>query len=165
MEKGHRVNWRNVVSISIGLLVILADQLSKWWIRSHLAMGQSLFDFGFFRIVRLGNTGAAFGIFHDQSFILTIVAFTGIVAVLLLAFFWRGRWPFLESKLAMSAVGLAVGGALGNLIDRLRPGLGYITDFIDFKVWPAFNVADSAITVGVIILVYCILRSPQAADS
>ncbi len=163
MQKVNRPQgkWRNTVFVSIALLVILADQLSKWWIRSHLAMGQSLFDAGFFRIIRVQNTGAAFGIFRDQSLILTIVAFAGVAAILVFAFVLRSRWPFLYSALAMSAVGLVLGGTIGNLIDRLRPDLGYITDFIDFKVWPVFNIADSALTVGIIIIAYYIIRSPQ----
>ena len=62
-------------------------------------------------------------------------------------------------RLVRAGLGLVMGGVIGNLIDRLR--LGYVTDFIDFKVWPAFNVADSALTVGIIIIAYCILSSAQ----
>jgi len=153
--------WRHVVFGSVGLLVVLVDQLSKTWIRDNLARGQSFFDAGFFQVVHVHNTGAAFGIFKGQSLALTIVAFVGIVVILFLVFSLHRRWPFLDSMLVMSAIGLVLGGTIGNLIDRLR--LGYVTDFIDFKVWPAFNVADSAVTVGVIILAYCILRSAPLA--
>lgn len=161
MQKVNRPQgrWRYVVFGCIGLLVILLDQLSKTWIRDNLVRGQSLFDAGFFQVVNVHNTGAAFGIFKGQSLALTIVALVGIVIILLLVFSLRHHWPFLDSMLVMSAIGLVLGGTIGNLIDRLR--LGYVTDFIDFKVWPAFNVADSAVTVGVIIIAYCILRSAQ----
>ncbi len=163
MQKVNRPRgkWRHVVFGCIGLLVILLDQLSKTWIRGNLARGQSVFDAGFFQLVHVHNTGAAFGIFKGQSLALTIVAFVGIVIILLLVFSSYRRWPFLDSMLVMSAIGLVLGGTIGNLIDRLR--LGYVTDFIDFKVWPAFNVADSSVTVGVIIIAYCILRSAQLA--
>ena len=155
--------WRNVVLGSIGLLVILADQLSKTWIRSTLPLGQATFDLGFFQIVHLHNTGAAFGLFRDQRLALIIVAFIGIVVFLLLIFILHSRWSFFDSMLVRSAVGLVLGGTIGNLIDRLR--LGYVTDFIDFKVWPAFNIADSAVTVGVIIIAYWALCSARLAKS
>lgn len=163
MQKVNRPpgRWRHIVFGSIGLLVILADQLSKTWIRDNLARGQSLFDTGFFQIVHVHNTGAAFGIFKGYSLALTITAFAGIAVILLLVFIFYRRWSFLGSLLVWSALGLLTGGTLGNLIDRLR--LGYVTDFIDFKVWPVFNAADAALTVGEIIIVYCILRSALSA--
>ena len=144
----------------VGLLVILADQISKTWIRANLDIGQSLFDVGFFQVVHVYNTGAAFGIFKDQSLTLTIVAFIGIIVILLIVFFLHSRWPFLDSLLVRAAIGLLLGGTVGNLIDRLR--FGYVTDFIDIGIWPTFNIADSAITVGVIIFAYSLLRLTRA---
>lgn len=163
MQKVNRPQdrWRNVVFGCIGLLVILADQLSKTWIRNNLDWGQSLFDAGFFQIVHVHNTGAAFGIFKDHSLTLTIVGFVGIVVILLLVFVLRSRWSFLDSMLVTSAIGLVMGGTIGNLIDRLR--MGYVTDFMDFKVWPVFNVADASVTIGVIIVAYCIICWAQSA--
>jgi signal peptidase II len=163
MQKENRPQgkWRNVVFGCIGLLIIVADQISKTWIRANLAMGQSLFDTGFLRFVHIQNTGAAFGIFRDYTLTLTIVDFVGIVVILLLVFVLRSRWSFLDSMLVNSAIGLVLGGTVGNLIDRLR--LGHVTDFIDFKVWPAFNIADSAVFIGVIIIAGCLLRSTQLA--
>jgi signal peptidase II len=163
MQKVNRPQdrWRNVVFGCIGLLVILADQLSKTWIRNNLDWGQSLFDAGFFQIVHVHNTGAAFGIFKDYSMALTIVGFVGIVVILLLVFVLRSRWSFLDSMLVTSAIGLVMGGTIGNLIDRLR--MGYVTDFMDFKVWPVFNVADASVTIGVIIVAYCIICWAQSA--
>jgi signal peptidase II len=144
-----------VVFGCIGLLVILADQLSKTWIRANLARGESILDTVFLQVIHIQNTGAAFGIFQDHTLALIIVDFIGIAVILYLVFVLRRRWSFFDSMLVMSAIGMVIGGTIGNLIDRLR--LGYVTDFINFKVWPVFNVADAATTVGVIIIIYCII--------
>ena len=90
MQKVNRPQgkWRNTVFGCVALLVILADQLSKLWIRNNLVWGQSLLDIGFFQIVHVHNTGAAFGILRDQSLALTIVAFIGIIVILLLTLFF-----------------------------------------------------------------------------
>ena len=152
MQKADRPlgNWRNVVFGCIGLLVILADQLSKAWIRANLVVGQSISDIGFFQIVHVQNTGAAFGIFKDHTLTLTIIAFVGIVVILLLVFILHSRWSFLDSTMVRVAISIVIGGTIGNLIDRLS--LRYVTDFIDIGIWPAFNVADSSIVVGSIVL-------------
>ena len=152
---GLRDRWRNVVFFLIGLLIAVADQLSKAWVRTNLAEGQSLFDIGFLRVTHVHNTGAAFGLFQDQSFALTIVALVGITVLLVYALVIHRYFPWLNSMLGRSALGLILGGTVGNLIDRFR--FGYVTDFIDFGIWPAFNIADSAVTIGVIIFAYSIL--------
>ena len=151
-----------MVFFLVALLVVVADQLSKLWIRSNLAVEQSLFELGFFQIIRVPpNTGAAFGLFQGQSFALIIVSLVVITALLLYAFFIYRRFPFLDNRLTKSALGLILGGAVGNLIDRI--GLGGVTDFISVGTWwPAFNIADSAVTVGVIIFAYSILRLAQS---
>lgn len=149
--------WCNVAFSGIALLVLLADQLSKTWVRDNLRTGQIAFDLGFLRIVNVHNTGAAFGLFPGQSLLLTIIALIGIPAVLVAAFYSRRYLPFLSNMLGKSALGLVLGGTLGNLIDRLR--FGYVTDFIDFRIWPTFNIADSAISIGIILIAYLILRS------
>ncbi len=150
--------WSFLLSV---LLVVVADQLSKLWIRSNLLVGQSLFEVGFFQIIRLPpNTGAAFGLFQDQSFALTIVAIVGIAAILLYALLIYRRFPFLNNLLGRSALGLILGGTIGNLIDRLR--FGGVTDFISIGIWPAFNIADSAIVVGVILFAYSLLPLAKA---
>jgi signal peptidase II len=152
--------WRSVVFFLIGLLIVVADQLSKAWIRTNLLEGQSLFELGFFRITHIHNTGAAFGLFQGQSFILTIIAIVVITIILVYAFVSYRYFPWQESRLGRLALCLLLGGTVGNLIDRLR--LGYVTDFIDFGYWPAFNIADSAVTIGIIIFAYTLLRSAQA---
>jgi signal peptidase II len=144
-----------VAFLLIGLLIIVADQLSKEWIRDNLPEGQSLFQLGFFQITHSHNTGAAFGLFQGQSFVLTIVAIIAITVILVYALVGYRYFPWLDSMLSKSALGLMLGGTMGNLIDRLR--FGYVTDFIDFGYWPAFNVADSAVTVGAIIFAISLL--------
>ena len=151
--QGRRGMWSFFLT---ALLVVVADQLSKLWIRSNLDIRQSLFEAGFFQIARFPpNTGAAFGLFQDQSFALTIVAIVGIAFLLVYALIIRPRFSPLDNLLARTALGLVLGGTIGNLIDRLC--FGGVTDFISIGWWPAFNIADSAIVVGVIIFAYSLL--------
>ncbi len=138
------------------LLVIAADQLSKIWIRSNLSTGESLPETGLFRLTRVHNSGAAFGLFQGHSLLLTIVALICIVLLPLFVLLFSRRFPFLDSRLSKLAFGLVLGGTAGNLIDRLR--FGYVTDFIAIAIWPAFNIADSAVVIGVILFAYS-LRS------
>jgi signal peptidase II len=149
---------RNVVFFLTALLVVGADHLTKWWIMSNLDIGQSLFEVGLFRIIRFPpNTGAAFGLFHNQTFVLTIVGIVGIAFLLFYALYLYRRYPFLDNRLGRIALGLILGGTIGNLIDRLQylfHQLGGVTDFISIGWWPAFNLADSAVVIGIILFVY-----------
>ena len=158
--KSLQGKWWNVVFFLTALPLVAADQLSKFWIRSNLATGESLFEVGFFRLIHVHNTGAAFGLFQGQSFLLTIIALVGVAALLLYALFFYRKFPFLGNRLGKLALGLVLGGTVGNLIDRIH--LGYVTDFIDFDVWPAFNIADSAIVVGIIMLAYSLICLARA---
>jgi signal peptidase II len=157
MQKVHRLpnKWRDVVFGSIVLLVVIADQLTKAWIRGNLASGQILFDAGIFRIIHVQNTGVAFGIFKGHNLAIIIVDFIGIAVILFFVLFMRHRWHFLNDMLVRAGIGLVLGGTIGNLIDRLF--IGYVTDFIDFKVWPVWNVADNMVVIGTIIIAYCII--------
>ena len=151
----HQGKWPNIVFFSLTLLVIAADQLSKIWIRSNLAIGESLPETGLVRLTHISNTGAAFGLFQGHSFPLTIVALVGATVILLFALYFYRRFPFYDRRLGKLALGLMLGGTIGNLIDRLNQG--FVTDFIDIGIWPTFNVADSAVVVGVILFVYRLL--------
>lgn len=140
-------------------LVAITDQLTKAWVRSY-AEGYSFFSTGLFQLIHSRNTGAAFGVFQGYSFVLTVVSLIVIFSILLLVlFFWR-RWYIFDNLLARAALGLYFGGAIGNLIDRLR--FGSVTDFIDFHFWPVFNVADASMTVGVILFLYSLLFLSRA---
>ncbi|MDP2729998.1 MAG: signal peptidase II [Dehalococcoidales bacterium] len=157
-----RGNWRNVIFFLSTLLIVFFDQFSKIWIRSNLGVGRSLPETGFFRLTHVRNTGVAFGLFQDQSFLLTVAAFTGIGVVLLFVFLFPRYLPFLTAKKSKLALGLVIGGTIGNLLDRLR--FGYVTDFMDVSIWPVFNVADASITVGAILLAYFFFSSTKDGD-
>ncbi|MFC2007114.1 signal peptidase II [Chloroflexota bacterium] len=155
-NRHHQDIRRNAVFFLTGLLIVVSDQLSKVWIRTNLESGHSLFEVGFFRIVHVSNTGAAFGMLQDQSTLLTVIGLVGVVALLIFSRISHRSFPFLGTNLGKLTLGLILGGSLGNVTDRIQ--LGYVTDFIDFNYWPAFNIADSAVTVGVLILAYSLLR-------
>jgi signal peptidase II len=141
-------------------LIITADQLTKIWIRSY-PEGSVIIEIGFLRLIRIHNTGAAFGLFQGQSFAITIVVLVGVAILLLYALFAYRRFPFLDTLSNRIGLGLILGGTVGNLIDRLNPGLNGITDFMSISIWPAFNIADSAVTVGTILFAYSLIRSAQ----
>ena len=157
--------WQNVAFSLIALAVVIGDQFSKIWIRSNLAVGQSLPEGGFFRLTHIQNTGAAFGMFQNHTFPLTIVSFVGVGVILFYTFFVCRRFPFLNNMISKAALGSILGGTVGNLIDRFSRG--YVTDFIGVGGFPAFNVADSAVTVGVSVfagsLIYLLVKERQEA--
>jgi signal peptidase II len=162
MQKGNHLQGkrRNVSFFLPALLAVTADQLSKIWIRSY-PEEQVIFKAGFFQIIHTHNTGAAFGLFQGQSFALTIVGLVSVTALLAYAIFFYRHFPLLNNRLSNLALGLILGGTLGNLIDRLNPNLGGVTDFISIGIWPTFNIADSAVVVGTIIFAYTLLRLAQ----
>ena len=164
MQKVNRLqdkSW-SVVFLLIGLLILIIDQLSKVWIRTNLSEGQALFELGFFRITHITNTGAAFGLFQGHQFALTIFSLVASAAILGYALFFYRRFPLLDNMSNRIALGLILGGTVGNLIDRLNPNLEGVTDFISIGIWPTFNVADSAVTVGAILFAYSLLRLLRA---
>lgn len=145
---GSRLNRRpvrDVLFFGIAAAIFAADQFTKDIIRANLLPGQSVPEDGWFRITHVTNTGAAFGLFTNQSMFLLVTTLIGLSAIVAYYVFPPVNTPSLTISL-----GLQLGGALGNLVDRLR--LGHVTDFLDFRVWPVFNVADSAIVVGVAVL-------------
>jgi signal peptidase II len=135
--------------LGIAGLVITLDQLTKTVVRANLGVGEIWTPFpqiSFLRIVHWHNTGAAFGLFRDFSLVFTILAF--VVSGAILYYFPRvprEDWPL---RLAM---GLQLGGAIGNLIDRLL--IGWVTDFVSVGTFPVFNVADASISIGVAVLI------------
>ncbi len=148
--------WRQALFFLAALLVIIADQLTKAWIRANVPEGATLVDFGFLRIVDIRNTGAAFGMFPQASLILMAVSLIATMFLLAYAIAIYRYIPLFNSLWGWLTLGLILGGTVGNLIDRFR--FGNVTDFIDFKVWPAFNVADASVSVGVAILAIYLLR-------
>jgi signal peptidase II len=143
------------------VIVVAADQLTKEWIRATLDVGEVFFQLGIFRIIHgVPNTGSAFGMFQGYTFALSIVSIAFMVLLLLYVLFFCRRLPALNRAAVWLALGLIFGGAAGNLIDRLSPSLRGVTDFISVGWFPIFNVADSAITVGGLLLgVYVVFFS------
>ncbi|MFL5911638.1 MAG: signal peptidase II [Gaiellaceae bacterium] len=126
-------------------LVLLVDQGTKALVRDSIAAGEQRDVLGPLSFVNVHNRGVAFGFLGGGGAIVLVVTFTALA--LLLVYFARHA----ERPLLWLPTGLVLGGALGNLIDRIRQG--YVTDFIHLPHWPAFNVADMCITGGVVALV------------
>ena len=144
--------------LMIATAIVICDQLTKFWIGKQLQMGQSISLTSFLNLVLAYNKGAAFSFLASASGWQRYF-FTGIsiVAILFILYFLRRN---AGQKLFCWSFSLILGGAAGNLIDRLI--YGHVIDFIDFHIgtwhWPAFNVADSAITIGAILFVLDELR-------
>jgi signal peptidase II len=143
--------------IGLGVVVaavIVADQLTKYLVTHDLALYDSVGVVGPFSIHRVENSGIAFGLFSSATVLVTL--FTGIAVAWMLVFFARSgaRHPVLPA-----ALGLLIGGSISNLSDRVR--LGHVTDFIDVSWWPAFNLADTFIVVGVAILLVALIVSDR----
>ncbi|MHB8667842.1 MAG: signal peptidase II [Burkholderiales bacterium] len=143
---------------ALALLVVLLDQLTKHWINASFHYGESRAYSGYFNLVLTYNKGAAFSFLAAaagwQRGLFITIALVAIVVISVLLARHAGE------KLFCFALALILGGAIGNVIDRLL--LGHVVDFLDFHVarwhWPAFNLADSAITLGAVLLVVDSLR-------
>ena len=138
----------------VAALTLAADQVTKAIVREDIATGQRKDFLGFLDLVHVRNDGVAFGALAGGGPIVAIVV-AGALAALLTYFAVNARRP-----LAWLPTGLLLGGALGNIVDRIR--LGAVTDFLKLPSWPAFNVADTAITVGVVLLVIVVERGERA---
>ena len=143
--------------VTLGLVVVVLDQLSKLWVISRLAPGESRPVLpGLLYLTRLHNPGAAFGLFAYHQELLA----AGAALVLLVAWWRRRDIQRLPAGMRLG-IGLGLGGAVGNLIDRVARGT--VVDFIDVLVLPVFNVADIAIVAGAAILIWYVLFSRDAA--
>ncbi|HWE82330.1 MAG TPA: signal peptidase II [Gaiellaceae bacterium] len=129
---------------------VAGDQLTKHVVTSRLSLDQSSHILGPLEIHRVENSGIAFGFFTSATS--AVIALTAVAVIWMLVYFARSgaRHPVLPAGL-----GLLIGGSVSNLVDRVR--LGHVTDFIDFRWWPAFNLADSFIVIGVAILLAALL--------
>ena len=138
-----RAPW--IVLLLVASAAVGADQLTKQVVGRTLELGESVDIVGPFSIHHVQNSGIAFGLFGSRTPIVIVV--TGIAVGAMLVFFARSgrRHPVLPV-----ALGLVLGGSIANLVDRVR--LGHVTDFLDLVAWPAFNLADTFIVVGVAIL-------------
>lgn len=141
------------------MMILAADQISKFWVSQNLQLfeSQSIVD-NVLYLTLIHNTGAAFGIFKGHATLFAILTII-FMAIIILSF----RKYFRSSVLYKIIFGLFLGGACGNLIDRLYRG--YVIDFIDVQVWPVFNVADAAITVSVVLYFLLILFKKETRYS
>ena len=147
------VQWLALVAVALAALA--ADQLTKHIVASRLALDDEVRVVGPFSIHHVQNSGIAFGLFASATPI--VIVLTGLAVAWMLGFFARSgsRHPILPVSL-----GLVIGGSVSNLVDRVR--LGYVTDFLDLKWWPAFNLADSFIVIGVGILLAALVAADRA---
>ena len=162
MPKSSFIFWRWIV---LAVVVIALDQLSKIWALGTLHMAEQVVVTSFFNLVLVFNAGAAFSFLANaggwQKWFFVVLA-SGISMWLVAMLRQHAR----ERLLAL-ALSLILGGAIGNVIDRLR--FDAVVDFLDFHLagmhWPAFNVADSAITLGVVLMLWCQFFPPKPLES
>lgn len=133
------------------LLIFVLDRISKIWVLSKLKEIGNIDVLPFFKLTYVQNTGAAFGSFQNGNTPLIFISL-----IVLFALLKYRKEIFALGKLASWGWLFIIGGALGNLYDRIF--LGSVVDFINFVVWPVFNVADSFITIGALMLAWCILK-------
>lgn len=157
--------WAYRVFLCLSLSIFILDQVTKVWIDRTLPLGTfgppghiSIIP-GFFHLVHVGNTGAAWSLFSGRSTLLALLALVTLVAI----YFWRRSLGLRQLPVQLS-FGLLCGGIVGNLVDRLLHG--HVIDFLDFHfgsyIFPTFNIADSGICVGVAIYLWFSFRHPAA---
>ncbi len=160
MRKISLPGWLVIAGTAIG--VVFLDQLSKAWVERNLAIYESLTPFPalakVFTLTHFTNTGAAFGLLQDQSILFVVIGVVVIASIVVYS-----RYLPHDQFLVQFALGLQLGGALGNMIDRVRQG--HVTDFIYFHFWPAFNIADASIVIGVILLGWTMLRMSNESST
>ena len=152
MLRGERAQW--ALFLGVAASVLLLDRFTKYLVVTNLEVGEMWNPVAFLKpfvtITHVSNTGAAFGLFRDYGLLFAIVALVVVVGILV---FYR-YLPAGQLWLRVS-LGLQLGGALGNLLDRVL--FGSVVDFIDIKFWPVWNVADMAIVSGVALLAFHLL--------
>ncbi len=150
----------------IALLVVVLDRLSKWLVATNITLHDSITVLPFFRLTHVQNSGAAFGLFAESPSewkVAILVLFSLLALAVVSALLWKNSHSMSTTGVGLS---LILGGAIGNLWDRLLTG--HVVDFLDFYLgsyhWPAFNIADSAIVIGALLLVAEILFAKTPAE-
>ena len=150
LDKGKYFNIAKGARLILPIIILCLDQSTKFIVNKNFKPHESITVIkGIFHLTLVHNRGAAFGMLKGQTFLFVL---TSIFAVILI---YSGLKNTRGNLYSISLV-LILAGAVGNLIDRVF--FGYVIDFLDFRIWPVFNVADSAITVGAILLGYSILK-------
>lgn len=147
---------RSQWSISLALLatfaVIFLDRITKLFFSGLLGLGESLpLVPRILHATLVHNTGIAFGLFRDQGIVFIIIPVIAMVLLVFNIYYYRQNNEVLN-RCYVIAFSMILGGAMGNLFDRIM--YGYVIDFIDFRIWPVFNIADSAITIGAVIIAW-----------
>ncbi len=138
---------KNIIVFSTALLIVLLDQLTKFLVKQNLQLNQSISIIkNVLHFTYITNTGSAFGLFKRLN--IFFILFSIIVIVVIFYFVQKIKK---NGKALQFSIGLLLGGTIGNLIDRLV--YGSVIDFIDFRIWPVFNVADSAVTISIVLLI------------
>ena len=154
-QESARTPWyRDRILILVAVAVFIADQVTKYIVKANLDLYESWPREGLVRITYGTNSGTAFGLFPDQTLVLIV---TSLLAIGFIYYFYRSH--ALPSPILRLAIGLQLGGAFGNLVDRVR--LGSVVDFIDIGWWPIFNIADSSIVTGIGLLALIIFFTPR----
>jgi signal peptidase II len=136
---------RRALFFGAALTVLALDQITKELVRTFMDRGDTWPDDWPVRLHHVTNSGAAFGILKDQTGFLIVTTVIGVAAIYLYY-----RYPPFDHVVAPITIGMMLGGAIGNLVERIR--LSRVTDLIDLQFWPSFNVADSSITIGIVVL-------------
>ena len=142
-----------ILGLSVALVAILIDQLTKFFVQGYFDKFNAPFSFGgFFNLVEAWNTGVSFSMFNDGGLVGIVLLSVFAIGVVIFLMFWLKKET---NRLTQISLGLIIGGAIGNVVDRIRFGAVY--DFLDFYYktwhWPAFNMADSFICIGAFIII------------
>ena len=156
-------SWWVRFGLAVAAAILVADQISKWVILEHVMRPPRIIEVtGFFNLVMVWNPGVSFGMFGDGGEVGRWLLSALALAISAFLLHWLRQ---LDRWFPALAIGMVIGGAIGNVIDRVR--FGAVADFLDFHVlgyhWPAFNIADSGIVVGVALLVFDQLFGPRPA--
>ena len=143
---------KNIIFYSAALAVVFLDQLIKFLVRQNIQLGQSIpIIKNVFHLTYVANTGSAFGLFKGLNIFFVLFSIIVIIGI-----FYYLKKIIKEDKKLQLAVGLLLGGTIGNLVDRLA--FGAVIDFLDFRIWPVFNIADTAVTVSIILLIFLLWK-------
>lgn len=158
MFKKYWITWLTVI------VVLIFDQLTKYHIYTSLDLHHTLPVIpGFFNITHIRNPGAAFGFLAESSPLLRYIFFTGVSVAAILLIIYYLKLQYERDPLTVLSLSLILAGALGNMIDRVR--FGEVIDFLDFHIgnahWPAFNVADTAISLGAFLLFLALIKGKE----
>ncbi len=150
MSKKQKIILKHFANSLLFLIIVAADQVSKYFIRANLAQAESYRVTSFFSLTFLKNTGVSFGLFKGANWLFTLVA---VAALALFIYYYAA-----EKKYRLQYA-IIIAGITGNLIDRLF--LGYVVDFFNFYYWPVFNIADSSIFVGIVWLFILLVKNKE----